>query len=109
MPGTPSHSITYYQESVAASDTDEELLAAIARHKLIVMQLAMVCGDTSTTIQFESGTTTGITPVFDLGVNGVVVLPYSPKGWFETAIGESLTATTGAGSAVALLIGYAID
>lgn len=87
----------FFSETVAASDTDEELVALVAAKKIRVLALAVQCGATATDITFESSTTTRIHKV-PAGSNGGQILPFNPAGWFETAAGASLTVTTGTGS-----------
>lgn len=87
----------YFSETVVASDTDEELVALVASKKIRVLALVAQCGGTATDMTFESSTTTRKHKI-PAGVNGGQVLPFNPLGWFETASGESLTVTTGAGS-----------
>lgn len=87
----------FFSETVAASDTDEELVAAVTSKKIRVIALVVQCAGTATTCTFESGGSTRKHKV-PAGANGGQVLPPNPWGWFETAAGESLTVTTGAGS-----------
>lgn len=89
----------FFSETVAASDTDEELVAAVVgpNKRIRVIALAVHCGATATTATFESGTATRIHKV-PAGANGGQILPFNPAGWFQTAAGSSLTVTTGAGS-----------
>jgi hypothetical protein len=89
----------YFTETVVASDTDEELVAVVAGKKIRILALVVHCGGTATVVLFESSTTTRKHRV-PAGINGGQVLPFNPAGWFETAAGESLTCTTGAGSDV---------
>jgi hypothetical protein len=91
--------VKFFSETVAPSDTDEELVAAVTARKLRVISLAVHCGATATDITFESGTTTRIHKI-PAGANGGQVLPANQWGWFETASGSSLTCTTGAGANV---------
>ena len=59
------------------------------------------------TIFFESSTTTAITPTFSLPINGALPFGHTPEGWFETAVGESLTVTSaGAGAIFAVHVVY---
>jgi hypothetical protein len=92
--------------NIAQSQTDSSVVAAVPGKKIRVVQLACQAGATATTIFFESGASTAITPTFANGANGGAVLPYNPAGWFETAAGSALTATTGAGSTTGILVGY---
>jgi hypothetical protein len=87
----------FFSETVAAADTDEELIAAVATKKLRVLSLVAQCGATATDMTFESSTTTRKHKI-PAGANGGQVLPFNPTGWFETTAGESLTVTTSAGS-----------
>jgi hypothetical protein len=89
----------FFTETVTASDTDESLIALVASKKLRILALVVQCGATATDVTFESSTTTRIHKV-PAGAIGGQVLPFNPVGWFETASGESLTVTTGAGSSV---------
>ena len=97
MNGLTALTPKFFSETVAASDTDEELVALVASKKIRVLSLVVHCGGTATTATFESSTTTRIHKV-PAGANGGQVLPFNPVGWFETAAGASLTVTTGAGS-----------
>lgn len=99
MNGQTALTPKYFSETVTANDTDEELVALVSSKKIRVLALAVQCGGTATDITFESSTTTRKHKV-PAGVNGGQVLPFNPVGWFETASGESLTVTTGAGSSV---------
>lgn len=94
--------------NVAASSTDFEIVAAVPGHRIRVLQVILVAGGTATDVTFNTkdGLSTQISPLFANASNGGAVLPYSPMGWFETVSGEALTATTGSGSTVGILIGY---
>jgi hypothetical protein len=87
----------FFTETVVASDTDEELIAAVATKRLRIIALVVHCGASATTVTFESSTSTRIHKV-PAGANGGQVLPPNEWGWFQTAVGESLTVTTSAGS-----------
>lgn len=87
----------YFSETVAAADTDEELIAAVASKKLRILALAVQCGGVATVAEFQSGGSTRIHRV-PAGANGGQILPFNPVGWFETTSGASLTVTTGTGS-----------
>ena len=84
-------------DDVAASQTDNELVAASVGNEIVVLAAVLQAGGTATTIVFNSAST-AISMTFQNGSNGGVVLPYNPKGWFKTTAGEALTCTTGAGS-----------
>mgnify|MGYP001583137395 CR=1 FL=1 len=89
----------FFSETVTAADTDEELVALVSAKKIRVLALAVQCGGTATDVTFESSTTTRIHKV-PAGANGGQILPFNVAGWFQSASGESLTVTTGAGSSV---------
>ena len=87
--------------NVAASSTDEELVAARTNLKIRVYAAFVAGGDTATDVTFNtkpSGSGTAITPLLALDANGDMVLPQSFGGWFETEAGEGLSVTTGTGS-----------
>lgn len=95
--------------NVAASQTDAALVALVATKKIRVHQLIAIAGATATNLTFTTkpgGAGTAITPLFANGINGGEVLPFSPAGWFETAAGEGLSVTTGAGSTTGILVLY---
>jgi hypothetical protein len=97
MSGLTALTPKFFSASITASSTDSSLVAAVGGKKLRVISLAVQCGATATDILFESSTTTRKHKV-PAGANGGQVLPTNEYGWFETAVGESLTCTTGAGS-----------
>lgn len=100
----------YAKGTVAASQTDSVLIAAVAGKKIRVLSIALVVAGTATTSTFGSkagaGATTAISPAFSPAANGSLVLPFSPTGWMETLSGEGLVVTTGAGSASVYQIVY---
>lgn len=98
----------YFSETVSASDTDEELIAAVSGKELVIVALAVQCGATATDITFESSTTTRIHKV-RAGANGGQILPFNPVGWFRTVDSASLTCTTGTGSSVEISGVYVED
>jgi hypothetical protein len=95
----------FFYEAVTASDTDEEIIALQASKKLRILSLFVQAGGTATDVTFESSTTTTKFKV-TAGINGGCVLPFNPIGWFESASGESITVTTGAGSTVQIAGAY---
>lgn len=97
MLGNSAVTPKFFSETVAASDTDEELVAAVASARIRVLALVSQCSSTATDVTFESSTTTRIHKI-PAGANGGQVLPFNPAGWFQTAVGASLTCTTGTGS-----------
>lgn len=69
----------------------------------------MVTAATATNVTFNTkpvGSGTAISCLFANGANGGAVLGYNSDGWFTTNAGEGLTATTGAGSATGIQVGY---
>lgn len=99
----------YANATVAASQTDSSIIAAVTSKKIRVISLVALTGGTATTSTFNSkgsGAGVAITPPFSFGSNGGFVLPFNPAGWFETASGQALTVTTGAGSTTGYQITY---
>lgn len=95
--------------NVAASQTDSSLVAAVAGTPIKVHALACKAGGTGTNITFNtkpSGAGSAISALFANAANGDTILPYNEQGWFETAVGEGLTCTTGAGSTTGIQIIY---
>lgn len=91
--------------NLAASQTQTVLVAAVTSKVLRVVQVAAVAGGTATNLTFNSNTT-AISPLFANGANGGIVLPFSQVGWFQTASGEGLTVTSGAGSTTGIIVSY---
>ena len=102
----------------AASQTDATLtkeeggtLAAITNRRIVVLAVFCVAGGTATTLTFNSkgsGAGTAITSLIANAANGGIVLNYNERGWFSTNIGETLTVTTGAGSATGINVVYKV-
>lgn len=90
--------------SIATSSADNTLVAAVANKK-IRAHAAVLVGMGNCTARFESGTGgTALTGQMNFsqndsaviaGANGVLVLPYSPAGWFQTASGALLNLEIG--------------
>lgn len=97
-------------ENIAASTTDEVLVAAVTGEKIRVLALVINQGDTTpSTVVLNSkgsGAGTAISPTFKAAANGGFVIPYSKQGWFETNSGEGLSCSTGSGSATAVIVVY---
>lgn len=91
--------------NIAAAQTDSSVIAAVTGKKIRVHAIAFVTGGTATTITMNSGSS-AISCLFANGINGGAVLPYNPNGWFETAAGAALTATTGAGATTGIQVQY---
>ncbi len=95
--------------NVAAATTDGNVVTAVADKKIRVLSVYAIAGATATNLTFNSkggGAGTAISALFANGVNGGEILPHNPHGWFETASGEALTVTTGAGSTTGLGVNY---
>lgn len=97
-------------DSIAASQTDSNLVTAVTGKKIRVLGAVLNQGDTTASaITFNSkgsGAGTAISPALKAAANGGFVLPHNPVGWFETLRGEGLTVTTGAGSTSSVLVQY---
>lgn len=103
--GTPTTAIA----NVAASQTDNAFVSAVASKKIRVLAAIFVAGGTATNVTFNTkpgGAGTAITPTFASAANGGACLPFNPVGWFDTNTGEGLTVTTGAGSTTGILVRY---
>lgn len=95
--------------NVAAAQTDNAFVAAVANRSIRVIALVMETGGTATTVTFNSkpaGAGSAISPLFANAINGHVELQLNEHGWFQTVSGEGLTVTTGAGSTTGILINY---
>lgn len=95
--------------NVAASQTDSVLVAAQGTNRIRVYALALMTGNVATNVTLNSkpaGAGTPIGPLWAAGANGGLVLPHSPDGWFDTAAGEGLSVSTGAGSATGIALTY---
>jgi hypothetical protein len=101
----------YAKADVAASQTDSSIVSAVTgpNKRIVVVAAFWLCGSTATTLVFNSkgsGAGTAITGTYANDINGGMVLPYSPGGWFRTNSGEALTVTTGAGASTGITIVY---
>ncbi len=105
MSGSNTLAPKFVSLTVTASQTDSSVISGVATKKLRVLSMVSHCAGTGTTLLLESGTGTRIHKAAN-GANGGEVLPFNPIGWFETASGSALTATTGAGSDTELTITY---
>lgn len=95
--------------NLAASTTDGSIVAAVATKSIRILSAFLLCGATPTTVTFKSkpaGASSAISPDLQAGQNGGLVLPFNQSGWFQTVAGEGLTATSGAGSTVGILVNY---
>lgn len=99
-------------DSVAASQTDSNLVTAVSNRRIRVHALIINQGDTTASaVTFNSkgsGAGTAITPALKTSANGSFVVTENTGGWFQTNIGEGLTVTTGAGSTTGIIVSYSI-
>jgi hypothetical protein len=95
-------------DSIAASQTGSAFVAAQAGSKIRVTAVVINQGDTTpSTVTFLSASTAK-TPALKGPANGGFVLPFNESGWFETAEGEALNVTTGAGSTTGIIVNYEV-
>jgi len=95
--------------NVAHSQTDSNLVTAVAGKKILVIWANVLAGGTATNVTFNTkgaGAGTAISSLKACGANGGVSLPLNPLGWFVTTAAEALTVTTGTGASVGFDIGY---
>jgi hypothetical protein len=95
--------------NVAASQTDANVVTAVASRKLRVLFVSTQDAGTTTAITFNSkggGAGTAISPLYQQAVNSGLNLNFNSAGWFQTNSGEALTVTTGTGTATGILVGY---
>lgn len=93
--------------NVAAAQTDSVLVAGEPGKTIRVLAFHFVCGATATTATFNSkgaGAGTAISCLYANAANSGISPPTNELGWFETAEGESLTLTTGAGSTTGVML-----
>lgn len=88
-------------DTVANNTTDSVLQAASTNNSIVVCAVFANCSNATgpATITFNSkgsGAGTAISPTFRIPTGGGFVLPFCEAGWFETSVGEGLTATSGA-------------
>ncbi|RDI73314.1 hypothetical protein Gocc_2914 [Gaiella occulta] len=108
--GLASVTVKKAKANVAASTTDSVLVAAVAGKKIRVISVRLHAGGTATNVTFNSkpaGAGVAISPTYACGANGGRS-DSSPQGdfEFETAVGEELSVTTGAGSTVGVGVSY---
>jgi hypothetical protein len=94
--------------SVAQSQTDSILKAAVTGRRWRVLAFdAMASDATALTLNSKgSGSGVAISPTWTGATSAAqkVSLPFNPHGWFETVPGEGLSATTGSGQTVGMVI-----
>jgi len=95
--------------NVAASQTDSVLVSAVPGKSITVLGVVIASGTVAaSSVVFNSkgsGAGTAISPTFTSTIGGVATLPIAAPSsgyWFKTNVGESLTVSTGAGSATGI-------
>lgn len=94
--------IKYAFANIATNITDGAVVAAVASKRIVVTSMSVSCGATATNITFNSkpaGAGTAITGLYSNGALGGFVLSGNKDGYFRTAVGEGLSATTSAAGA----------
>jgi hypothetical protein len=96
-------------DNVAAAATDSLLVDNLSVTRKIRVLRCFVNGVDAGVVTFTfnskgAGAGTAITPTFESPLNGGFVLPSEEGGWFETLVGEDLTITTAAASAVGVIV-----
>lgn len=90
--------------AIAATGTDNTLVAAVTGKKIRVLELTMVV-TAAAVARFESATGgTALTGQMSFGANSVFTLPFSPYGWMETVAGELLNLELSASAAHGFLL-----
>jgi len=97
--------VKYLSTTVADGTANSQLVALVAGKKIRVLQLHLDCAGTATVATLQSNAT-AIAGPFNNAASEQCLLPYSPHGWFETAAGEALKLTTGAGATTSVLLAY---
>lgn len=95
--------------NIPAGTTDGLILAGVTDRRIRVMALSFNCGAVATNATFNSkgsGAGVAISMLFQNGSYSGAVQGWNPGGWFQTLVGESLTLTTGGGSATGVQVSY---
>lgn len=99
-------------DTIASSQTDSILVAAVPGRKIRVFSFLINQGDTTpSAVTFNSkpaGAGTAIYPVLKYAANGGTNPPETMSGWFETNVGEGLSVTTGVGSTTGVAVTFGI-
>ena len=92
--------------SISQTATTTLVAAQAAGIKVRVVEVCLV-NTTAQTVTFKSGAAgTAITGAMALGANGVLVLPHSPAGWFETAAATLLELSQSGATQLSGAIGW---
>jgi hypothetical protein len=96
--------------AVAASQTDSSLVTAVSGKRIRVVGFLINQGDTTpSSVTFNTkpaGAGSAVFPALKYGANGGTTTPLYDSGWFQTAVGEGLSVTTGAGSTTGIAVVY---
>ena len=87
--------------------TDTAVVAAVTNSRIRVHAVSVVT-TIANNVLFKSATT-AISATAPLAANGGYILPYSPEGWFTTAVGEALNFTTSAATACGCTVVYSVE
>lgn len=87
--------------------TDTLVVAAVTNSKIRVHSVSVVT-TIANNVLFKSNTT-AISSTAPIAANGGYILPFSPEGWFTTAIGEALNFTTSAATACGCHVVYSME
>jgi hypothetical protein len=107
--GTTALTPKFAFANVPVSQTDYNLVTAVAGKKIRIVSWDVVTGGVATNLTFNSkggGAGTAISPIYQNAANGGEVINFSPVGHMETSSGEALTCTTGAGSTSGVQLTY---
>lgn len=107
MSGLTALTPKFKSQTVAQSQTDVTVVAAVVSVRIRVLALVVHVGATATSLTFESdGASDTRLHKVPAGANGGQVLPPNPWGWFQTVVGEGLIVTTSAGSDSEITLAY---
>ncbi|MFN7882238.1 MAG: hypothetical protein ACK5PF_04400 [bacterium] len=93
--------------SITPASAGQTLVVAAPTGMSIRVISAAVVASGAVTVQFQSAAN-AITPVWALGANGGLVLPFNEHGWFQTNVGEALNINLGGAVSTGVLINYQI-
>lgn len=95
-------------QSVGAAGATNSIVAAVVGKKIRVHSGFISSVDAKTVQWTDAVGGAALTGAVPCAVNGGYVLPYNPKGWFETSVGNALGLSLGAATAVAGSITYSL-
>lgn len=83
--------------NIATATTDGAVVAAVAGKRIRVLSFRHSPGNAAATLTFTTkpaGAGTAISEVLSAAANSGNPYPFNPHGYFQTAVGEGLSATT---------------